>query len=105
YVTPEPLVTYLERYAKEDVLFDRLVVIIGTPGSGKTTLARLFLLPTLTTLLRTPELPSQPALVDALAACKAITTDGTPVPAVAGCRIPLESDYRDCWELPYTEDI
>jgi len=105
YVTPEPLVTYLERYAKEDVLFDRLVVIIGTPGSGKTTLARLFLLPTLTTLLRTPELPSQPALIDALAACKAITTDGTPVPAVAGCRIPLESDYRDCWELPYTEDI
>jgi len=105
YVTPEPLVTYLERYAKEDVLFDRLVVLIGTPGSGKTTLARLFLLPTLTTLLQTPELPSQAALMDALTACKAIAADGTPAPTVAGCRIPLESNYRDCWELPYAEDI
>lgn len=105
YVTPEPLVTYLERYAKEDVLFDRLVVLIGTPGSGKTTLARLFLLPTLSTVLRTPELRSQAALIDALTACKAITADGNPAPAVAGCRIPLESNYRDCWELPYTENI
>src|SRR6185437_10975376 len=105
YVTPEPLVTYLARYAKEDVLFDRLVVLIGTPGSGKTTLARLFLLPTLTTLLRTPELPSQASLMDALGECKAIAEGDVTAPTVAGCRIPLESNYRDCWELPYPEDV
>jgi hypothetical protein len=105
YVTPEPLVSYLQRYAQQDVLFDRLVVLIGTPGSGKTTLARLFLLPTLTTLLRTPQLPSQASLMDALRECNAIQTDNTPAPAVAGCRIPLESNYRDCWELPYPEDV
>lgn len=105
YVTPEPLVTYLARYAKQDVLFDRLVVLIGTPGSGKTTLARLFLLPTLTTLLQTPELPSQASIIDALRECNAITTDNLLAPAVAGCRIPLETNYRDCWELPYPEDV
>lgn len=105
YVTPEPLVSYLQRYAREDVLFDRLVVLIGTPGSGKTTLARLFLLPTLTTLLRTPQLPSQASLIDALRGCNAIESEIGLAPAIAGCRIPLESNYRDCWELPYPEDI
>src|SRR5262245_49843640 len=103
FVTPEPLEIYLERFAKEDVLFDRLVVLIGAPGTGKTTLARLFLLATRVTRLKTPDLPSQLTLVDALASCKAIGPNG--VPTVAGCRIPLESNYRDCWELPYDESV
>jgi hypothetical protein len=101
YVTPEPLLTYLERHAKDDVLYDRLVVLIGAPGSGKTTLARLFLFPTLMTLLRNKTLPA--VLSDALATCRALT-EGT-IPAIAGCRIPLESDYRDCWELPYSDQL
>lgn len=98
-VTPEPLFVYLESYAKEDVLFDRLVVLIGAPGSGKTTLARLFEFPTLTTLLRMRALTNQASLVDALTHCKAI--EGQREPQVCGCRLPLESDYREIWELPY----
>ena len=47
-VTPEPLTTFFQRHAEEGSLYDRLAVIVGTPGSGKTTLARLFLYPTLT---------------------------------------------------------
>ena len=41
-ITPEPLATFLQKPAEEERLYDRLAVIIGTPGSGKTTLARLF---------------------------------------------------------------
>ena len=41
-VTPEPVATFFARPAKEGRLYDRLTMIIGTPGSGKTTLARLF---------------------------------------------------------------
>lgn len=103
YVTSEPLLTYLQQYANDDVLFDRLAVVIGAPGSGKTTLARLFLFPTIMTLLRNTSLPDHAALTDALSKCKAIEEGSRP--AVAGCRIPLESDYRDCWELPYDESI
>ena len=55
-VTPEPLVTFFQKPAEEDRLYDRLSVIIGTPGSGKTTLARLFQFPTLRTLLRNRDL-------------------------------------------------
>ena len=46
-VTPEPLATFLQKPAKEGRLYDRLAMIIGTPGSGKTTLARLFQFSTL----------------------------------------------------------
>ena len=46
-VSPEPLTTFFEKPAKEERLYDRLAVIIGTPGSGKTTLARLFQFSTL----------------------------------------------------------
>lgn len=102
YVTPEPLLTFLEQYHKEDRLYDRLAVIIGSPGSGKTTLARLFLFPTVTTLLKSRSLSGYASLSDALTKCGALVEGDKP--AVAGCRIPLESDYRDCWELPYEED-
>ena len=38
-VTPEPLATFFQKDAEEERLYDRLSVIIGAPGSGKTTLA------------------------------------------------------------------
>jgi len=40
-VSPEPLRTYLETAAERGQLYDMLVRIIGTPGSGKTTMATL----------------------------------------------------------------
>ena len=101
-VTPEPLATFFRVPAKEDRLYDRLAMVIGTPGSGKTTLARLFEFKTLTTLIRNRDMENHRPLVDTLAACGAIS-DGRPT--LVGGRLPLEAEYREFWELPYPDDV
>ena len=101
-VTPEPLVTFFQKKAKEERLYDRLAVVIGTPGSGKTTLARLFQFPTLMTLLRSRNMSNYRPLIDALTACGAIDDEH---PTLIGARLPLETEYRDFWEFHYPEDL
>lgn len=101
-VTPEPLSTFFEKPAKEGKLYDRLAMVIGTPGSGKTTLARLFKFSALRVLLRNRGFETYKTLIDGLAACSAIR-DGHP--AVIGCRISLESEYREFWEFPYPDAL
>ena len=101
-VTPEPLVTFFAKPAQEGRLYDRLTTIVGTPGSGKTTLARLFQYPTIRTLLRNQDASGYKPLVDALSECQAIR-DSHPV--VAACRLPLEAEYREFWEFPYPDDL
>ncbi|MGH8584620.1 MAG: hypothetical protein ACREWG_18010 [Gammaproteobacteria bacterium] len=101
-VTPEPLATFFQKPAQEGRLYDRLSVIIGTPGSGKTTLARLFQFPTLRTLLRNRDLAAFKPLIDTLSACLAIADER---PAVVGGRLPLEAEYRDFWEFPYSDEL
>jgi hypothetical protein len=101
-VTPEPLATFFQKPANEDRLFDRLAMIIGTPGSGKTTLARLFQFPTIRTLLRNRGINTYKPLVDTLTSCKAIVDEQ---PGLIGGRLPLETEYRDFWEFPYTEEL
>lgn len=101
-VSPEPLSTFFQQPAREDRLLDRLVMIIGTPGSGKTTMTRLFQYSTVRTLLRNESLDSYRALIASLAQCGAIY-DGAPT--VLGARIPLESEYREFWEFPYPSEL
>ncbi len=101
-ITPEPLITFFAGAAEQDALFDRLVAVIGTPGSGKTTIARLFQYSVLRALLNQGDSEPLRPLRDALVRCKAIRGDQ---PLVAGWRLPLEAEYRDFWELPYPEEF
>jgi len=101
-VSPEPVTFFLKKPGQAGRLYDRLVLMRGTPGSGKTTLARLFEYPSLVALLRNSEFSSYQALVAALAECGAVK-DGQP--QVLGCRLPLETDYREFWEFPYPEPL
>jgi hypothetical protein len=101
-VSPEPVSYHLERPGSSGALYDRLVQLRGTPGSGKTTLARLFEFPTICTLLRNKSFTGHKDLYAALSACKAIEGEQ---PRVLGCRLPMESDYRDFWEFPYPNEV
>jgi hypothetical protein len=74
----------------------------GTPGSGKTTLARLFEYPSVGALLRNSSVSTYQALVGALSECGALKDEQ---PTVLGCRLPLETDYREFWEFPYPETL
>jgi hypothetical protein len=102
FVTPEPLATFFRKPAKEGRLYDRLAMVIGTPGSGKTTLARLFQFSTLRTLLRNTGLNTCKPLIDTLTACGAVVEER---PTLVGGRLPLEAEYREFWEFPYPEDL
>lgn len=100
-VSPEPLTHHLKKSGEAGILYDRLVLIRGTPGSGKTTMARLFEYPTLHTLLRNRSSTGYKELRAALSECQAVQEEE---PLVLGCRLPMESDYRDFWEFPYANE-
>lgn len=101
-VSPEPLSTFLADAGKTGQLYEMLAVVAGAPGSGKTTLARLFQFPTLVTLLRNQNFGSYRPLLSALTASGALHDE---LPTVLAGRLPMESNYRDMWEFPYDDDL
>ncbi len=101
-VTPEPIHYFLSKPGKEGRLYDRLVLLRGTPGSGKTTLAKLFEFPTFNTLARNQNFDGHKDISAALTSCGALRDS---VPQVLGFRLPLETDYRGFWEFEYPDDL
>ena len=105
-IVPTPLYTFFEKHAKEGKLYDRLSMIIGTPGSGKTIISHLLQYQTVQTLLENQSSTNFKPLIDALNRCGIIEkSENTSSSKFVGCRIPMESEYRDLWELPYKENI
>ena len=100
FVTPEPLTHFLGSHGESGALYDRLVIIEGTPGSGKTTIAQLMEYPTVTALLRNPD--AFGPLYQAMAKLGVIGDRGA---NILGCRLSLETDYRDCWEFAYPPEV
>ncbi len=99
-ISPEPLRRFFEGNASS--FFDRLTIIVGTPGSGKTTIARLIELDTVIALLRSRNSPDHKELVYALGECD-VLDDGRP--KILAFRLAAGSDLRNIWELPYTKKV
>lgn len=101
-VSPAPLTTFLAKHPSKDELFELPVRIIGEPGSGKTMLAKLAEFKMVEAILRDLSNKTNKELAAALADA-GFLADAKP--KVAAVRIPMESDYRDFWELPYDDKV
>ncbi|MGR3506327.1 MAG: hypothetical protein ACU0B7_10705 [Paracoccaceae bacterium] len=101
-ISPAPLTAFLANSPHKGEMFDLPVRIIGEPGSGKTMLAKLAEFRMVDTIARDLSSETHRDLAEALAAA-GFLEDG--IPRVAGVREPMESDYRDFWELPYDEGV
>jgi len=97
-VSPSPLTTFLARNKHKDDMFEVPVRIIGSPGSGKTMLATLAEFKMVEAILKDPTNDTNRNLAAALAEAGFLENG---IPRVAAVRVPMESEYRDFWELPY----
>lgn len=101
-VSPEPLKSYFQREGARGQLFEMLVRVVGTPGSGKTTMATLLEARMVEAVLAEREKEGYGEIIKALEAC-GVVERGQQI--VAGVRLPMEGEYRDFWELPYDENL
>jgi hypothetical protein len=101
-ISPEPLITFFAKAASDGALFDRLVWVVGTPGSGKTTIATLVEYRMVEAILADPDKDDYRPLADALRVCGFVEGGQ---PNKAAVRLPMEAEYRDFWELPYEEGL
>ncbi|HYD64163.1 hypothetical protein [Azospirillum sp.] len=101
-VSPAPLTTFLATNKHKDDMFEVPVRIIGAPGSGKTMLATLAEFKMVETILKDETNTTNRTLAAALQQA-GFLRDGKP--HVAAVRVPMESEYREFWELPYEPNV
>lgn len=95
--------TPLEEFFSKDraQLIEKLALVVGTPGCGKTTIAQVVEFESLAILCSSP-LPETKNLIDVLTRNELIK-DG--LPAVLGHWLQMSVNFRDIWELPYSEHM
>lgn len=96
-VSAEPIRAFFS--GQHEQLFDRPVTVVGTPGSGKTTLAHLLELDTLVALVQLARNNDNKNLVAELAQFRILDNL---VPTILAFRLPAGSTLRDIWQLPYS---
>ena len=101
-VSPAPLTAFLAKNKHRDDMFEVPVRIIGAPGSGKTMLATLAEFRMVEVILKDLTNQTNRDLASALNAAGFLENGK---PRVAAVRLPMESEYRDFWELPYEPAI
>ena len=100
-VSPAPLAYILNDYKLENLL-DKVVYVLGTPGSGKTTFGRLFVYESLYTLHERSSAQGLKPLVQVLTDFGVLNEGG---PTVLAARLPMDTEYREIWELPYDGSV
>jgi hypothetical protein len=101
-VSPEPLNTFIGSNRRVHELLDLPVRLIGSPGTGKTMMASLLEYHLVETILVDQTSDWNRPLAAALTKA-GFARDMRPT--VAAVRIPMESEYRDYWELPYEPQV
>lgn len=96
-VSAEPIRAFFS--GQHEQLFDRPVTVVGTPGSGKTTLAQLLELDTLVALVQLARNNDNKNLIAELAQFRILDDL---VPTILAFRLPAGSTLRDIWQLPYS---
>ena len=97
-VSPAPIEEFFRLDKAE--LIDKLAMVVGTPGCGKTTIAQVVEFESLSMLCQATTSPINKDLVDVLT-INGLIKEG--LPAVLGHRLAMTTNFRDIWELPYSE--
>jgi hypothetical protein len=98
-VSHAPLLEFFSQDAAE--LLEKLSIVVGTPGCGKTTIARVIEFDSLATLARDPvEINKELAIT-----LSQLNILRNGAPSLLAYRLPMTTNFRSIWDLPYSEAI